>query len=194
MKNFRLVGGGLKVGLLNLELIKHPELWNANKYRTTFENTPHGEVDDIWIRYAEEDKTTDEKKLLPVQNGSGSIWYPASKVLTEVQPLVLDLMAHVKGYELARVVITRVKPGAKIIPHADNLGDYVHLGDIARYHIVLQGFSGSMFHCGGEEVNMQTGEIWWFNAHEVHEVINNSANDRLHLIVDVRSWNADSIR
>jgi hypothetical protein len=33
---------------------------------------------------------------------------------------------------------------------------------------------------------MAPGEIWWFDNSVEHEVINNSAGDRIHLIVDVR--------
>ena len=28
---------------------------------------------------------------------------------------------------------------------------------------------------------------WWFNNKEVHEVINNSADDRIHMVVDIRT-------
>ena len=38
----------------------------------------------------------------------------------------------------------------------------------------------------GVIVNMLTGEIWWFNNQAEHEIINNSADDRIHLIVDIR--------
>jgi hypothetical protein len=33
---------------------------------------------------------------------------------------------------------------------------------------------------------MRTGEVWWFNNAIEHEVVNNSADDRIHLIVDIR--------
>ena len=35
---------------------------------------------------------------------------------------------------------------------------------------------------------MRTGEIWWFNPHQVHGVLNNSADDRVHLLVDMLVW------
>jgi len=53
---------------------------------------------------------------------------------------------------------------------------------------VLQGLPGSLYKCGDETVEMLTGEIWWFDAHSTHEVLNNSAGDRVHLLVDVRIY------
>jgi hypothetical protein len=34
---------------------------------------------------------------------------------------------------------------------------------------------------------MLTGTAWWFQHREVHAVENNSADDRVHLLVDVRT-------
>jgi quercetin dioxygenase-like cupin family protein len=33
---------------------------------------------------------------------------------------------------------------------------------------------------------METGSAWWFNAHKCHWVVNDSADDRIHMLVDVR--------
>lgn len=187
MRNFQLIGKGLDVGPLNMALQRMPHLWNQNRFRTTFENTPHVDVDDIWLRYSAPEKVDDTTNVSKVNNDPSCIWYEPWKLLPQARSLVLGLMNRVEGYELGRVIITRVRPGGRILPHADNYGSYVNLGDIGRYHIVLQGLPGSLFLCGGEQVCMQTGEVWSFNAHEVHEVANNSADDRLHLLVDIRS-------
>jgi len=109
-------------------------------------------------------------------------------VLQAMQPIVLGLMTRVHAYELGRVIVSRLPPGGRILRHADRDGEYVQASDRARYHVVLQGLPGSLYTCGDETVCMQDGEIWWFNAHEEHEVINNSADDRIHLLVDVRTW------
>jgi hypothetical protein len=55
-----------------------------------------------------------------------------------------------------------------------------------RFHVVLQGLPGSLYHCGDEVVQMRTGTVWWFQHREVHSVENNSADDRIHLLVDFR--------
>jgi len=123
-----------------------------------------------------------------VQNDHGAVWYPAASKLPEVKPLVLNLMRYLDAYSVGRILITRIAPGGRILPHADVDGDYVHLDDISRYHLIVQGLAGSMFRCGDETVRMQTGDVWWFDAHIEHDVTNNSADDRIHLIADIRKW------
>lgn len=183
MKNFIKISENTDVSMLLHALAHHGDLWNKNKFRTTFENTPHVDVDDIWLRYANviEDTTTTN-----VKSDLGSIWYSPICFLPQVKPIVLNLMHKVEAYSLERLIVTKIKPGGIILPHADNEGEYVHAGDIARYHIVLNGKEGSLFRCGDETVCMKTGEIWWFNALIEHEVKNNSDEDRIHLLADLR--------
>jgi hypothetical protein len=188
MKNFQLIGRGLDMVPLHHALIRQPGLWNRHAFRRTYENTPHSEVDDIWLRYSDENRTADPRDTAAVQNDHSAVWYPEAAKLPEAKKLVMDLMHYLGAYALERLVISRLAPAKRILPHADAVGDYVHLRDIARYHIVVQGLPGSMFHCGDETVNMQTGEIWWFSAHETHSVENNSADDRVHLMADLRQW------
>ena len=188
MRYFRLIAAGIDFMPLTLALQRQPDLWNAHPYRTQYTGTPHVDVDDILIRYSSPERTQDVADHKPVQDDHSAVWYPAAAKLPQAKAFVLDLMRRVDAYELGRVVISRIKPGGRILPHADTQGDYVNLGDIARYHLVLQGLPGSLFRCGGEEVNMRTGEVYWFDAHATHEVLNNSADDRIHLMADFRHW------
>ena len=188
MRNFFRLAQGVQVDAIMNELIRQPELWNQHTWRTTYENTPHGQVDDIWLRYSDPERTQDPGDTSQVQNDTGAVWYPGVRALPAIKPVILNLLRTVDAYALERLMISRIAPGKGILPHSDNVGAYVHLGDIARYHVVLRGFPGSVFKCGDEAVNMLTGEVWWFNAHLEHEVINNSAEDRIHLMADVRFW------
>lgn len=188
MRHFQLMSRNMDMVPLHHALIRQPELWNQNTFRTTYAGTPHVDVDDIWLRFSAPERTADTSDLDPVQNDAGAVWYPAADKLPEAKPLVVNLMHYMGAYELGRLLITRIPPGGKILPHADVDGDYVQQGDIARYHLVVQGLPGSQFRCGGEQVDMQTGEIWWFRASEEHEIVNNSAEDRIHLIADLRRW------
>lgn len=180
---------GVHVQPLLHSIVRNPQLWNQNTFRTTFPNTPHVDVDDIWLRFSAEEQLDTNTRAM---GDDRPVWYPAAKVLTEAKPIIRGLMNQVNAYELGRVVVSRIKPGGRILPHSDDEGVYVKQGDIARYHVVLQGLPGSLFACGDgdeqETVNMQTGEVWWFNAHRTHQVVNNSADDRIHLLVDVRTW------
>lgn len=185
MRNFHRIAEGVNVAGLLHAIIRQPELWNQNRFRTEFPSTPHVDVDDIWLRFSDPAKCDTTSNII---GDDKPIWYPATTHLPESRPIIQSVMTAVNAYELGRVLITRIPPGGKILAHRDDAGEYVNMRDIARYHVVLQGLPGSLFHCGNETACMRTGEVWWFNAHESHAVENNSTDDRIHLLVDVRTW------
>lgn len=186
MRNFLRIADGLDVAPALHAIQRQPDLWNADAIRTTFPGSPHSEVDDILLRFEEIDCAPDDPDLAAKLERAPRTWRPAWQRLPEVRGVILNLMHRVAAYELARVMVTRLRPGGRIAAHADTKGAYANLPDIGRYHIVLQGLPGSLFAADGETVNMRTGELWWFNAHATHEVVNNSADDRIHLLVDLR--------
>lgn len=185
MKNFYKVAEGLHVNQLGLRLAQMPNLWNANKFRTEFPNTPHGDVSDILLRFSDTKQCDTTGRVM---GDTSPVWHDAAHFLPEVKPLVLALMSGVGAYELGRLLISKLPPGGRILAHSDDQGEYVNQSNIHRYHIVINGAAGSLFRCGDEEVCMKTGEIWWFDARVEHEVINNSPEDRIHLLVDVYQW------
>lgn len=97
-------------------------------------------------------------------------------------------MSKVAGERLGRVMINRLKAGGQVYPHADT-PDHAQYWD--RYHAVLKSGPGCNFRCGDEMVNMETGSVWWFQNALEHEVLNNSADDRIHLIIDIRTQRLD---
>lgn len=185
MQNFLRIAQGVDTIPVMNTLFRHEELWNQHRFRTTFPNTPHVDVDDIWLRFSDPSKLESTGTVI---GDNAPIWYPAVHQLPEVRPIILDLMRRVDAHELGRVLITRIKPGGRILPHRDDQGDYVHEKHRMRYHIVLQGLPGSLYRTGDETVCMLTGEVWTFDAFTEHEVLNNSTDDRVHLLVDVTVW------
>lgn len=177
------IGEGIDTLPLLFSLQRQPALWNQKRSRTTFEGTPHGAVDDIWLRFSDDGKTADTQKI--VADGD-CIWHPAIHALPQARIILLDVMRRLEAYALDRVVITRLAPGKTILPHTDNEGSYVNDPDRQRHHVVVQGLPGSLYRTGNETVCMRTGEVWWFDARTEHEVVNNSADDRIHMLVDLR--------
>lgn len=180
MKNFQLIAGGINVAPL-LNAVMRGNLWNANTLRTAHPQSPHQKVDDIWLRFNELPKPGEEAKVI---DDHESINYPAWFELPEAQNICLDLMRQMRGERLGRVLITSLASGKTIAPHVDGGS---HASYYERYHVVLQGLPGSIFHCGGETVQMLTGQVWWFQNQELHECVNNSADDRVHLVIDIRT-------
>lgn len=153
-------------------LARQPGLWNQDPTRTSFQGSPHKQVEDILLRFG-------NPNLQDLQ-----AWdRPAMAKVTGAKALAMAVMYAMGGVQLGRVVITKLAPGGKVDPHPDE-GPYAEF--YTRYHVVLQGLPGSMFHCGDEAVQMQTGELWWFDSRTEHWVANNSREDRIHMIVDVR--------
>ena len=179
MKNFYQVHTGLDVAPLMLELKSQPELWDENTLRTEHPGTAHSHVSDIWLRFNEI-----QDDALTVIDDKECINYPSIYKLPAAQSFIFWLMARVKGVQLGRCLITKLSPGGVITPHVD-MGapaDYYE-----RYHIVLSGYNGSIFRAGDEQVTMRTGDVWWFDNKQEHEVMNNSADHRIHMIIDIRS-------
>jgi len=178
MRNFLRLAEGVDVLPLVHSLHRQPELWKKD-CRTKLDIFK--DTEEIILRFFEyEDDADDPADMMTLH------FLHTWDCLPEVKPIVLDLMRRVGAYSLERSFISRLPPGGRILPHADSRGPYANLPDIARYHVVLQGLPGSNFRCGEEWVHMKTGDVWSFNAREEHEVVNNSADDRIHLLVDMR--------
>lgn len=172
MLNFYRLAQNIAVAPLLASIARRPDLWNADKMRTLFEHSPHAQASDIILRF-----------------GAGNIHdihpntdRPAMAALG-AKPMALQIMSLVGGSELGRVLVTRLEPGKRILPHADE-GEYNAWFD--RYHLCLQSLPGVTFRCGHEKVSPLSGELWWFNNKIEHDIVNNSADDRITLIIDVR--------
>jgi len=175
MKNF------FKVGEVNVQPLLHaiqrqPELWNKNSLRTKFPGTPHSEADDIWLWFNSEnsDDPANDRETVP---------YPAWDFLPQARQIVFDLMRAVEACQLGRVIITKLTPGKQITPHVDGGAPAQFY---KRYQVALQSLPGAMFAIEDEKVNFKSGEVWLINNRAEHSVQNNSADDRIVMIVDVR--------
>jgi hypothetical protein len=187
MKNFLRLSAGVDVLPLLLAIKRRPDLWKEDTYLRDYPQGPFAQIESIMLRFPVKSvyETEEElQKLRSTYDQHESIDYPAYKLLPEARPLVMNLMAYVHGERLGRVMINKIAPGGVIYPHADTPE---HAEYYSRFHIVLQSQPGVVFRAGDEQVYMATGEVWWFDNKQEHEVINNSADDRIHMIVDIRT-------
>lgn len=193
MRNFQRLATGVNVTPLMLAIARRPELWTEDTYLRHYPQGPFGEVESIMLRFPERvifKGKSAEKKLalykenkLPGFDQHESIDYPAYKVLPEARSLVMNVFAAVAGERLGRVMINKVAPGGRIFPHADTPA---HANYYRRFHVVLQSAPGVVFRCEDERPYWETGSVFWFNNKLEHEVINNSAEDRIHMVIDAR--------
>lgn len=199
MRNFLKIAQGLDPWPLLHALATQPELWNQYKVRAAHQESVHLAIDDIILRY--NPYNTGEDFLERVCSEIHCVDYPAWAKLPPAQVFVYGMLAKVMGLHLGRVMISRVKPGEEIPLHSDRIepAEQAWPGKIPpaqyyeRYHVVLQSQPGVVFECGGEACYMAPGEAWWFNNQLPHRVINNSPEDRLHLIMDIRTLHDDYV-
>lgn len=163
---------------LLLTLYQNQQFWKDNTLRQDCKGSPHHDTETIILRFND----ISDAEIAP--NDRDCIDYPLYDKLPEARSLVMWLMARVQGEQLGRVIIVRLAAGASVDQHKDQL-------DLAafyeRFHIVLQAMPGVEFYCENEMVEMMPGEVWWFDNSLSHMVMNNSPQDRIHLIVDIKT-------
>ena len=178
MRHFCKIADGLDVVPVLNALAVNPHLWNAHDLRTTHPESPHQQGDDIWFWFNPEHEdprgVIDDLDCVP---------YPAWDKLPQVRNVVLDIMRRVEGTRLGRVIITRLAPGAAIPAHIDDGAPATYY---TRYQLALQSLPGALMKIGEEVVNFRMGEVWQIDNRTEHSVVNNSADDRIALIIDVR--------
>lgn len=198
MKNFLRIADQVDVMPLLLAIHRRGDLWAEDTFLRHYKQGPFEDVQTIFLRFPErvvfddDDVAEQERKIelykanmLPGFDQHESIDYPNYALFPEARELVRALMTRVSGVRLGRVMINKVSPGGRIYPHADSPEHANYWNN--RLHIVLQSLPGNDFRCENEHVHMRTGEVWWFDHRLEHEVINNSADDRIHLLIDIRS-------
>lgn len=192
MRNFLRICQGLDPWPLLHSLQTQPELWNAHAVRKHWQSV-HRDVDDVLLRYNQWKEGEDY--LDKVCSSLEMVDYPAWGKLPQAQFFVYLLMQKTLGVHLGRVMISRVRPGGSIPLHSDRIPPAEEAFPdrippavyFERYHVALQSAPGTQFISGEESVYMAPGEAWWFDNQQLHSVVNNSAEDRIHLIVDIRT-------
>jgi hypothetical protein len=174
--------GHIDVRELNAQLAEHPELWGQFGWRKNNSQGVHAQMDDIWVRYNDIRKYPEPTEAFNERHVP--IWYPAWRKLPALRDIVFPLMTAVEGEMLGAVLITKIPPGAKILPHVDR-GWHVEYYD--KYYVSLQSQPGAEFWCGEEMINPKTGDCYRFDNRLEHWVNNDSDRDRITLIVCIRS-------
>jgi hypothetical protein len=190
MRNFHKIAEGVNVTPLLNALYRKEQLWLADDFLRKYPQGPFGDTDTIYLRFQDHVHAKDDAELeLYKQNKLAGHdlhecpWRPEVSELPEAKAHIMALMGSLGATRLGRCVINRVKPGGRIFPHKDTEW---HASYWDRYHIVLQSEPGNVFRCEDEQLWMRPGEVWWFQNAKEHEVINNSANDRIHMVIDLR--------
>lgn len=164
------------------QLDAHPELWNQDNERTTLPNSPHAEAEDIWLRCR---PRREIDSLARFGEPHFTEWYPAWNALTELHPIVFGLMLHVEATSVGFTMLSRLGPGKKVLPHSDAGWHADHFS--CKAYVILKANEGCVNKFPGEEVIMRPGETFLFENRVEHSVENNGDDDRVALIVAMRT-------
>ncbi|MEO6387609.1 MAG: aspartyl/asparaginyl beta-hydroxylase domain-containing protein [Croceibacterium sp.] len=95
-------------------------------------------------------------------------------------PYIRQVMTSI-GSVWSRSRLMGLAPGATVDPHVDA---HYHWRNHWRLHIPVVTNPDVLFTCGGETVHMQPGECWLFDSFRPHDVRNDGAAKRVHLVLD----------
>jgi len=196
MRHFKIINENLDVSRLALAVAMAPSLWEADDFLRKYPQGPFGDTDTIMLRFPEiATGLTDEQielykqNMLPGYDQHESVFRPAWDQLPQAHGFVFDLAQFTRATRIGRVMINRIKPGGRIFRHADTPE---HVRYWKRFHLVLQGQPGAVIYCGEENdgskdeaLQMLTGRLFWFRNELEHEVRNESAIDRISMVIDL---------
>lgn len=164
------------------EIEKQPELWGQFGWRKEIPSGPHAEMTDIWVRYNSYDRISQPG----FTSEHDSVWYPAYDKLPALKSIIFPLMEKVEGERLGGVLITKIPPKGTIKKHIDG-GWHVNYYD--KFYVSLKSKPGAKFICheGDEVLEPKVGECWRFDNRLPHSVVNESDEDRITLIICIRT-------
>lgn len=181
MTTFPLIHTGLDTAPMLAEIDAQPELWDEFTERRTTPGSPHAEMTDIWVRTRARDDLADPEAFrLPY----APTFYPAWYRLPSIQPVVWTLMGTHRAVQLGNVLITRIPPGGRILPHIDRGWSVDWFA--TKFYVVLRGNDQCINTCEDEAVVMPTGSIYGFENRREHAVENRGDSERISLIVTMR--------
>lgn len=114
---------------------------------------------------------------------------PVMAQCPEIQNLFNQLQCPIKSARLMRL-----KTGAEIKPHRDHELS-IEFGE-ARLHVPVHTSDAVSFIVDKKIIPMRAGELWYFNADQVHEVYNRASEDRINLVIDcvANEWLCEKVR
>lgn len=203
MKNFHIIKDGMDVGALALAVSLEPSRWESDDFLRKYPQGPFGDTDTIMLRFPKIATGLTEKQIerykqnkLAGYDQHESICWPGWDALPQAHGFVFDLAQFARATRIGRVMINRIRPGGRIFRHPDTPE---HCRYWRRFHLVIQGQPGAVIYCGEKEdasedeaLQMLTGRLFWFRNDLFHEVRNESATDRISMVIDLHCPNGSA--
>lgn len=184
MAQMQKIFEGICVARLLEQLEAHPELWDQHPLRTQlYPDSPHRDAHDIWLRFNafENYDSANPKAFLDEHK---SVWYPSINDLPEAKKIIGEIALICGISEIGGCLITRIPAGKRIFPHLDGGWNCCYF--LEKYLLLLQSAPGQSFNFEGETHEGEAGDLFIFDNRTSHWVDNNSAVDRISLIISGR--------
>lgn len=135
-----------------------------------------------WVAHPQGFPGNDAVQLVSVDGALTDDWAGpmASTEHLRRLPYTMRLMEELGGV-WGRSRLMGLGPGAIVPAHVDI---HYYWRTHIRIHIPVITNPGVRFQCGSDSVHMEPGESWVFDSFEVHEVRNDGADKRVHLVLD----------
>lgn len=156
------------------ELTINAPLWDAFTLRQTLPGSPHVDTKCIPLR---------GDLSFPFALGVQRPRTEYGLRLPACAALVNKVLAGLDVLEVGLVLLVKLRAGGYVRPHPDE-GEYAR--HFSRMHIVVSSEPGNWLTCGDETAYPTQGQVFIFNHHAMHSAGNASANERVHLIVDIK--------
>jgi hypothetical protein len=183
MKHFIKIGEVDVLPIL-LQLDKHPELWDIHPGRRMNANSPHNGLSDLWLRYRALDEL--EQGVNHNEPFFPPVWYPEYYILSEVKPIIQSVMTRVNGTALGGCLFTKIPPGKQVKPHTDEASWHARTYNLKAY-VTIKSNPNVVNYTEDEPLVMRPGEVWTFDNLKMHSVINNGDDDRITLMMAIRT-------
>lgn len=164
---------------LNNSINSCEHLFDSHKERTSAVGTPHADVRDIWVRY-----NAPENKGENFNDCHFPVWYPCVYELPESAAIALGIMAQVGGEHLSGVLITKIKKGGSVLRHIDKGW---HASFYKKYFVAIKNRKGARLCFDAGYIEPDDGDVYCFDNSVDHWVENNSDEDRIAMIVCIRT-------
>jgi hypothetical protein len=173
--NFKVIAEGIDTTPILAGLERHPEMWTESTMRQNYVGSEHKDTEAIWLRAP--------AQLRDVFNVIDAVWVKQTIERLGMLGVIEDLGLRIGARLFGRALLVRLKPGGHVTPHIDQ-GAYAEF--YARFHLVVKtpAYPRVVYFSGEEDRSFDAGTLFWFNNRVLHEVLNPSDEERIHLILD----------
>lgn len=171
---------------LGAELKQNFQLWNEFDFRTKNPTSPHRDISDIIVRCRKR-SDYDENQPQAFTEQHDSVWYDSYYALPSLEWIVAQLHNQLGQFELGGVLLTKIPPGKQVFPHSD-AGTWHSDYYTEKVLVLVKSAPGQQFCFEGETHEGEAGDVFIFNNHPTHWVVNNSDTDRISLILAIKRF------